>query len=303
MSEPASRPAVTDLALSQRLERAEATASAAYVESRALVDSSLGAEWRDFDGTYAMFDGVGSPLSQTFGLGLFAPPTPERLEVIETFFRDRGARVFHEVSPLADPAILTVLAERGYHPVELTSVMHMRLTDRRIVASRSPAPELLVRRMDPGEEDVWAETAGRGWSETPEAAAFIRDFGPVSARAKGMVCFVVEWDRYPIAAGAIAMHDGVALLAGASTDPAYRGRGAQGALLDARLAYAASAGGELAMMGAQPGSASQRNGERQGFRIAYTRIKWGWSSSLRADVPPGAGGEGPSSSSREPSLG
>ena len=31
---------------------------------------------------------------------------------------------------------------------------------------------------------------------------------------------------------------------------------------------------DLAMMGAAPGSASQRNAERHGFRIAYTRIKW-----------------------------
>ncbi len=28
------------------------------------------------------------------------------------------------------------------------------------------------------------------------------------------------------------------------------------------------------MMGAQPGSTSQRNAEREGFRIVYTRIKW-----------------------------
>jgi hypothetical protein len=28
------------------------------------------------------------------------------------------------------------------------------------------------------------------------------------------------------------------------------------------------------MMCAQPGSASQRNAERHGFRIAYTRTKW-----------------------------
>ena len=28
------------------------------------------------------------------------------------------------------------------------------------------------------------------------------------------------------------------------------------------------------MMVAAPGSASQRNAERQGFRIAYTRTKW-----------------------------
>jgi GNAT superfamily N-acetyltransferase len=265
---------VTDLALSQRLERAEAKASAAYVESRARGAPSLGAEWRDFGGAYAMFDGVGSPLSQTFGLGLFTAPTREQLESIESFFTTRGAEVFHEVSPLADPSILGVLAERGYHPIELTSVMHQRLT-------RSPDPAALrmpsamtIRRVEPGGEDVWAETAARGWSETPESAAFIREFGPVSARAEGALCFVVEWDGYPIAAAVLAIHDGVALLAGASTDPAFRGRGAQAALLITRLDYAQSAGCDLAMMGAAPGSASQRNAERQGFRIAYTRIKW-----------------------------
>jgi len=265
---------VTDLSLSQRLERAEAKASAAYVEARARAAPSLGAEWRDFDGTYAMFDGVGSPLSQTFGFGLFSPPTNPQLETIESFFRDRGAEVFHEVRPLADPGLLGLMAERGYHPVELTSVMHMRLTPDRSHSERQSSPELVVRRVEPGGEDIWAETASRGWSETPEAAAFIRDFGTVSARAEGTVCFVAEWEGSPIAAAAFAMHDGVALLAGASTDPRFRGRGAQAALLETRLAHAASLGCELAMMGALPGSASQRNGERQGFRIAYTRIKW-----------------------------
>jgi GNAT superfamily N-acetyltransferase len=265
---------VTDIALSQRLERAEAKASAAYVESRARAVPSLGAEWRDFDGTYAMFDGVGSPLSQTFGFGLFSPPTPARLDAIESFFRDRGAEVFHEVSPLADMQVLQLLGERNYHPIELTSVMHLRLTPDRGASPRRPPPQLVVRRVEPGGEDVWAETASRGWSETPEAAAFIRDFGGVSARARGTVCFVADWEGHPIAAAAIAIHDGVALLAGASTDPPFRGRGAQAALLDTRLEHAALAGCDLAMMGALPGSASQRNGERQGFRIAYTRIKW-----------------------------
>lgn len=267
-------PHVTDLALSQRLERAEAKASAAYVESRARVAPTLGAEWRDFGGTYAMFDGVGSPLSQTFGLGLFSPPTPDQLEAIESFFTSRGAEVFHEVSPLADLQVLGILSERGYHPIELTSVMHRRLTGSPDTAGARMASAMTVRRVEPGDEDVWAETAGRGWSETPESAAFIREFGAVSARAHGVVCFVVEWDGYPIAAAALAIHDGVALLAGASTDPAFRGRGAQAALLRTRLDYAHSSGCDLAMMGALPGSASQRNGERHGFRIAYTRIKW-----------------------------
>jgi len=267
-------PHVTDLALAQRLERAEAKANAAFVEARMRVTPALGAEWRDVSGTYAMFDGVGSPLTQSFGLGLFAPPTDAQLAELESFFRDRGAEVFHEVSPLADPAVLTVLAERGYHPIELTSVMHMRLTGERTGSARGAAPELSVRVISPDEGPVWAETSARGWGETPELVAFIQELGGISAQTKGTVCFVAEWSGQPIAAAALNIHDGVALLAGASTDPAFRGRGAQAAVLDARLRHAASAGCDLAMMSALPGSASQRNGERQGFRIAYTRIKW-----------------------------
>jgi GNAT superfamily N-acetyltransferase len=265
---------VTDLALSQRLERAEAKASATYVDSRARVAPSLGAEWRDFGGTYAMFDGVGSPLSQTFGLGLFSAPSHEQLDAIESFFKDRGAEVFHEVSPLADVGVLALLAERGYRPIELTSVMHMRLPHTLPTLGVTESSALTIRRIEPGGEDVWAETAARGWGDTPELSAFVREFGAVSARSGGTTCFVAEWEGHPIAAAALGMHDGVALLAGASTDPAYRGRGAQTALLYTRLGHAASAGCDLAMMGALPGSASQRNGERQGFRIAYTRIKW-----------------------------
>ena len=272
---------VTDVPFSQRLERAEAKASAAYVESRARAMPSLGAEWRDFDGTYAMFDGVGSPLSQTFGLGLFAPPTAAQLDAIEAFFRDRGAEIFHEVSPLADPGLLELFAERGYTPVELTSVMFQRLTSSNEVRAARAAPSLTVRRLQAGEEHTWAETAARGWSETPEAAAFIREFGTVGAKSAGTTCFVAEWDGQPIAAAALAIHERVALLAGASTDPPFRGRGAQNMLLATRLQHAAAAGCDLAMMGALPGSASQRNAERRGFRIAYTRIKW----SRRASRP------------------
>ena len=67
---------------------------------------------------------------------------------------------------------------------------------------------------------------------------------------------------------------GVALFAGASTVPAMRRRGLQYALLAARMQYAIEKQCDLAMMGALPGSSSQRNAERHGFRIAYTRIKW-----------------------------
>jgi hypothetical protein len=96
----------------------------------------------------------------------------------------------------------------------------------------------------------------------------------VSAQSPATVPFLAELDGHPIAAGALGSAAGVAVLAGASTIPEARGQGAQLALLESRLRYGAQKGCDIAMMGARPGSTSQRNAERHGFRIAYTRIKW-----------------------------
>lgn len=106
----------------------------------------------------------------------------------------------------------------------------------------------------------------------PEVVPFIQGFARSSVEVA--TCFLAELDGEAIGAAALFMHGGVALLAGASTVPEGRKKGAQSALLDARLRTAASQGCDLAMMVAAPGSASQRNAERNGFRVAYTRTKW-----------------------------
>ena len=105
-------------------------------------------------------------------------------------------------------------------------------------------------------------------------ADFMFEFGQISAKCAGGLPFLAQIERQPIAAGMLFIYDGVALLAGASTVPEGRRNGAQLALLDARLRYAAEQGCTLAMMGAAPGSQSQRNAEKNNFRIAYTRTKW-----------------------------
>ncbi len=264
---------VTDLSLARRLERAEACANAAFVEARAAMQPASGAAWRDVNGTYAMFDGVASPLTQTFGLGLFATPTDDELLAIEAFFAERGADAFHEVAPLASPAVLALLVSRGYVPIENTTVMHRPLS-RAAIGDLAKPTAVTTRRIGHDELSAWAETSALGWGESPELAAFMRDFGNITGRSHGVSCFVADLEGQRVGTGAMAMHGGVALLAGASTILAFRGRGAQTALLEARLAYAADHGCDLAMMGAAPGSTSQTNAERQGFRIAYTRLKW-----------------------------
>jgi hypothetical protein len=258
-----------DLALARRLELAEGRGNAAFVDAQARLDPSASPIWKTIGGTYAMFAGVGSPITQTFGLGLHAPLTEKDLEDIERFFTSRGSAVFHEVCPLAGVEVAQVLAARGYRPIELSSVLYQPIdANTRIDAN----PAITVRQAGAHEAALYGRVSAQGWSEYPEVTPFIEGFARLSLQCA--TCFIAERDGQPIAASALFMRDGTALLAGASTVPAGRRQGAQNALLDARLRTAASNGCDLAMMVAAPGSASQRNAERQGFRIAYTRTKW-----------------------------
>lgn len=263
----------SDLSLARRLEKAEARSNVEFVEARARAFPDSGAGWVEVAGAYAMFDGVASPLTQTFGLGLSGTVSAADMGRLEEFFRERGAPVFHEVSPLADLTLLALLNDRGYQPVEFTSVMFrpirpgVRFTELR-------DESIGVRIVGGDEHELWARTAASGWREFAELAEFMSGLARVSAARSDALSFLAESDGQPIATGALSICEGVALLAGASTVPEGRRRGAQLALLDSRLRYAAERGCDLAMMCAQPGSASQRNAERQGFRIAYTRVKW-----------------------------
>lgn len=266
-------PIVSDVLLARRLERAEARANVEFVEARARAFPESGAQWMEVAGASAVYDGPTSPLTQTFGLGLGGTVTGADLTRIEDFFRDRGAPVFHEVSPLADPGLLALLNDRGYQPCEFTTVM-FRPIHRGGRAGARAREHVSVRTVGDREHDLFARTAARGWSEFPELAEFVRGLASIGALRKNAVSFLAEIDGEPVATGTLCLCERVALLAGASTIPEARNRGAQTALLERRLRYAAEQGCDIAMMGASPGSASQRNAERRGFSIAYTRIKW-----------------------------
>jgi hypothetical protein len=291
---------IADHALACRLERAEMCANARFVEARARAAPDSSAQWIEVAGAYAMFDASNSPCTQTFGLGLFQMPTADDMDRIEAFFKDRVAPVLHEVSPLADKAMLAMLHERGYRPVELSNVLFLPIggdaPDSRAERPEgrpqgaTPAPgitnaslqgnaPLQVRIVGAEERDVWARTMAEGWREYTEFADYMRDLMAVSSAIEGNTLFLAEWDGQPIAAGGLAMHNGVALLSGASTIPEWRRRGAQNLLLAARLSHAVRSGCDLAMFCAEPGSSSQRNAQRHGFQIAYTRVKWGLADS------------------------
>jgi GNAT superfamily N-acetyltransferase len=261
----------SDLALSRRLERAEAHACAQCADARRSLFPDSGAEWMECAGAYAVFNGIGSPVTQTFGLGIFEELTAATLDTIEHFFLDRGAHVHHEVSPFAGVAALNLLCARQYRPIEISNVLYRSV--------EKPAAQdygnIKARVSGPEEAQLWNNINARGWThEHPELKDFLLEAGGISSARAHSVCFLAEFDGQLGAAGVLCVHEGVALFGGSATVPELRRRGLQAALLEARMRYAFEHGCDLAMMVAEAGSNSQRNAERKGFRIAYTRMKW-----------------------------
>jgi GNAT superfamily N-acetyltransferase len=257
--------------LAQRLERAEGFACVQFAAARKRIFPKCDSAWMRCVGVDVVFDGVDAPTTQTFGLGMFEEPTAEMLEEIERFFSERGAATMHEVSPLAGVATVELLCARGYRPLEISNVLY-----RTVELSESERRDgIQVRVVGEDEAEVWSRVSARGWThEHPELQEFVEQMGVLMVAREQSPCFLAELNGVPAAAGGLSLYEGVALFAGAATAPEMRRRGLQGALLEARMRYAFERGCDLAMMVAEAGSNSQRNAERQGFRVAYTRMKW-----------------------------
>lgn len=187
------------------------------------------------------------------------------------FFFERGAHVDIELCPLAGLPAVGLLCERGYRPIEIASVVYQPVIEPAVAQPGS----IKVHVVGPEESQLWATVSARGWAaERPDLFDFVRKSGEISAVRDRSLCLLAEFDGEPGAAGALCLNEGVALFSGSATVPELRRRGLQGALLRERMRYAFGAGCDLAMMVAEAGSTSQRNAERNGFRIAYTRTKW-----------------------------
>jgi GNAT superfamily N-acetyltransferase len=254
-----------DLNFARRLETAE-TLSPMHVHA-------LQRFWPDaasevIAGGTAVFGGRTYPANHIVGTGLYGPVTLNDVEHVEEFYRSRGVPCEIVLSPLADPSLRGLLAPRGYRITEFNSVLIRPLEGCALVP---PADGITVERVTAETEQTWDQVIARGFAEygpLPENlfAAF--------ATLPDSLNFLARVDGAPAGGGmgAIMREAGVAALFGTATVPEFRGRGVQTALINRRLWEAAQHGCEYAVVSTMPGSGSQRNMERRGFRVAYTKI-------------------------------
>jgi hypothetical protein len=242
--------------LARRIEHAEAANSRA-----------MGGVCLDVAGGCAVFVGPDSPLTQAVAVGLEGPVREAEIDRLEDFFCSRGAPVSIELAPLADSGFVESLARRGYRLTEFNNVMVRRMHG--FEAAAVPR----VRPMNIDERDLWSYTVGHGFFEQPELTDEEMGIGRVIFTSPGIRCYLgTAEDGDAVGGAAFAARDGVALLFADSTVARFRRRGVQSELIRARLNDAIALGCDLAAASTLPGTGSQRNYERMGFQVAYTRV-------------------------------
>ncbi len=215
------------------------------------------------------------PINKVAGLGFDGLP---ELDAVERAFAERGAPTQVEVAHLADPAIGVLLIDRGYRLEGFENVLGRGLED---------VPEAVrgieVRQSGDEELEAWLRvvvdaTLVADDQGVPAHEEFPREIVDTALRDFFALGDAVRYSalRDGVLAGgaSIRMVDGIAQMTGAATAPEHRRRGVQNALLAARLAAAAAAGCEVAVITTQPASKSHENAQRQGFELLYTRAVW-----------------------------
>ncbi|HEV8395040.1 MAG TPA: GNAT family N-acetyltransferase [Vicinamibacterales bacterium] len=218
---------------------------------------------------------AGSPLNKVLGLGLGAAVEDADLDVIEAFYDERGIPVQIELCPLAAPGLASRLTKRGYRLQAFENQLA-----RRLGAEEISAPALRVARIPPDLDDLWLRVVAAGFAaaDGSGAASPPPPSDVVDHIRHVMAGFVhPDFERLlvwvgdePAGAACAYVMDGVLGITGTSTLPAFRRHGVQQAAV-AHVLRDAAGRAELAMATVEPGSISQRNFERFGFQVVYTR--------------------------------
>jgi ribosomal protein S18 acetylase RimI-like enzyme len=260
-----------DKALARRFEACEELPQVLYARVFQKTRPEIGAAEEEICGGHMIFAGLGSPIGRATGLGLDRPFTVEDLNRVEQFYLSHHAPSQVDLCPLHDPPVFEMFKERGYGIAELNNVLYRRLDPEEKFPSPSAGCE--IRRGQPEEARELGGIVERAFfpDGTPEA---FKDLLTPLYQMEGAVTFSASVGGKMAACGAglVIPEHRIFAICGAGTAVEFRGRGLQTALLRTRLADAAKAGCEYAVVVTQGGSASQRNCERLGFRVAYSKV-------------------------------
>ncbi len=255
--------------LAREIELAEAQTAVCGAETLQKLEPASETAVLSVAGGYAVYCGPGSPVTQASALGLHGPVTEKEFDQLEEFYFSRKETVRIETCPLADSSLFELYRSRGYGVTEFSNVMV-----RAIGQEQAPNSSIRIWRVSREEMDLWALTVAQGFAENYPVTDQIIRIMKVFGMSRGMECYLAKVGEKVAGGATLSLRGRVAGIFGASTLVEFRNRGVQTALLEKRLLRAEEEGCAFAVSLAQPGSHSQRNITRLGFRTLYTRVKF-----------------------------
>ena len=194
----------------------------------------------------------------------------QQIEPLVAWYRGQGVKPQFETVPgYYDPALGRELMRLGFYQ----SGFHTALVCEPDIRPSAAPAGVAVERVESAavlEEFLDAYIAGRG---IPDREGFKANVRPWLGEP-GWQLYLGRAEGHPAAAAILYIHDNVGYCADATTDPAFRGRGLQTALLARRIADAQAAGVDFVCSGAEFLSQSHRNMERAGLRVLFVRALW-----------------------------
>jgi hypothetical protein len=260
-----------DKALARRLESCEEMPQVYYARIFRESRPQIGAAEEEICGGHMIFAGLGSPIGRATGCGFDRPLTKDDLDCIEQFYCNHKAPSQVDLTPLHAPEVFEMFKERGYAIAELNNVLYRELEPQEKFPD--PPAHCEIRPSHHGEAELTGSIVEGTFFPDGAPEAFRGLIEPLYQMENARP-FVATLEGRPVACGTglVIPEHRVFALCGAGTLADFRGRGLQTALLRARMAAALTAGCDYAVVVTQGGTTSQRNAERLGFRVAYSKV-------------------------------
>ena len=257
-----------DRSIARQLEMCHAWRCIHYARAQAQLHPESGVRIETTCGGQAIFAGMDSPLNRVVGMGFDRHVNIDDLECVEAFYASKNIIPRIDLCPLADENFFETLRQKNYVIEAFQNVLFLPLSES---LNYSISKGIEVRQTGPEEANLWILTTAQGFEgvEIPSQEA-LNILAP-NFYAENALCFFAWADGNPAGGGGMYNYEGIVELGGASTRIAFRRRGVQTALIYARLKAARENGNQIAIVLTEPASHSQRNLEKIGFRLAYTK--------------------------------
>lgn len=256
----------TDSDLARRIEHSTAKFVTSQAAALAEVSPTSGAQAQALDGGALVSFGPGRYVNRAIGLGFGGTAPAEILGALDTFYGGRAMAPSLELSPLADPALLTALTADGYVLERFRNVYVHDLSNLAPAGGQEIVP--ITAETADDRKRILSDDAPRG----TDARRISDEFCDASSRFAGTHDFIAVLDGSTAACGSLAVSDGVGWVGGAATLAAHQGKGLQSALIAFRLRLAHELGCELAAATALADGQSAQNLVRMGFQLLYTQV-------------------------------